>query len=346
MNELVEGIKREARGLEEIPIMEVCGTHADTIHRHGIPSVVPETIRFVSGPGCPVCVTPMGYIDAAIELARRGVCIATFGDMVRVPGSKSTLEKEKADGADIRIIYSPKDALDIAEEGEVVLLGVGFETTSAPVSAVLKEAKQRKLRNFKLFSAHKLIPPALKMLFVNGSSRMRGLICPGHVSVVIGARAYEEVAREAWMPCVIAGFEPEDILEAVLMILRQIRQGRSEVEIQYKRWVSPEGNAIARRMIEEVFEECESTWRGLGRVGGSGLRLRDAYRAYDAEEAFGLEVPEVSDPPGCECARVIIGQVEPPQCPLFGKKCTPSSPIGACMVSWEGSCAIRYRYGR
>jgi len=348
---IIESIRREADGLGPVRIMEVCGTHADTIHRNGIPSVLPPNIQLVSGPGCPVCVTPRGYIDAALRLAERGITIATFGDMVRVPGSRSSLERAKANGADVRVVYSPKDALRIAEEREVVFLGVGFETTAAPVAAAVMEAERRRLRRFRLFSTHKTVPPALAALFIPPAGAVnaapagvKGLICPGHVSVIIGAKAYRPLAADAKLACVIAGFEPEDILAAVMMIVRQLRSGATRVEVEYRSWVKDDGNQAALQLIETVFEECGAEWRGLGSVPGSGLRLRERFADYDAERVYGLAVESVPDPAGCQCAEVIRGVIAPPECTLFGKVCRPDSPIGPCMVSAEGSCAIRYKY--
>jgi len=329
--------------------MEVCGTHTMAIFRHGLHALLPSKVRLISGPGCPVCVTPTGYIDAAVELARRpNVSIATFGDMVKVPGSASSLEKEKAAGADVRVVYSPLDALALAQHNpdvRVVFLAVGFETTAPAVAATLVHARSRGVKNFFVLCAHKVIPPALRALVLDPGLAVDGFLCPGHVSVIIGREPYRFVAEEYGRPCAIAGFEPVDILRSVLMLLEQIRDGRSEVEIEYSRCVLPQGNPAALQQVAAVFEECDTEWRGLGRLPASGLRLRHAFRPFDARSEFGIDIKHVPEPKGCLCADVLRGVRVPTECALFGKACTPTTPVGPCMVSSEGTCSAYLKYG-
>jgi hydrogenase expression/formation protein HypD len=333
-----------------VRLMEVCGTHTMAIFRAGLRSLLPENVRLLSGPGCPVCVTPMGYVDAAVELSRRpGVTVTTFGDMVRVPGTESSLERERGRGADVRIVYSPLDALRLAQERpdrKVVFLGVGFETTAPATAITLLEARRRGAGNFLLFSAHKVVPPALRALLASDTVALDGFILPGHVSVVLGAAPYEFIPKEYRRTAVITGFEPLDILQAILMLLRQISEGRPRIEIQYSRVVRPEGNLAARRAMAECFEPCDTEWRGLGVLPGSGLSVREEFGAHDAVRALGLKTPEGREPAGCRCGEVLRGLIEPEECPLFGARCTPAAPVGACMVSSEGTCAAHFNFRR
>jgi hydrogenase expression/formation protein HypD len=344
---LVQAIHREAAALGVVRLMEICGTHTMAIRRAGIPALLPKNIILLSGPGCPVCVTPNAVIDRAVALARLpGVIIATFGDMLRVPGSSTSLTRERGKGADVRVVYSPLDALTIAKSEptrEVIFLGVGFETTAPTVASAVDEALG-KLPNFSILCAHKLVPPALEALLALPGFTVNGFLCPGHVSAIIGANAYIPIATQHRIPCVVAGFEPGDILLSIVMLLRQIREGRNTVEVEYKAVVRPEGNVNAQKLLAKVFNPAESTWRGVGTIKDSGLVLALAYRALDAEERFTVAVEPEREHPGCLCGKVLIGAVRPPECSLFGRVCTPANPVGPCMVSTEGTCAAYYRY--
>jgi hydrogenase expression/formation protein HypD len=341
---------RDAAGAIGRPVrlMEVCGTHTMAIFRAGLRSLIPEDVRLLSGPGCPVCVTPMGYVDAAVHLSqRRDVTVTTFGDMVRVPGTESSLERERGRGADVRIVYSPLDALRLAEERpdrKVVFLGIGFETTAPAAAVTLLEAQRRGVRNFLLFSGHKVVPPALRALLASEAVALDGFILPGHVSVVLGAAPYEFIPKEYRRAAVITGFEPLDILQAVLMLLRQIAEGRPRVEIQYSRVVRPEGNLAARRAMAECFEPRDAEWRGLGVLPVSGLGVREEFGEQDAVRALGVETREGREPAGCRCGEVLRGLIEPEECPLFAVRCTTATPVGACMVSSEGTCAAHFNF--
>ncbi len=330
-------------------LMEVCGSHTMAIARSGIKGLLPEGVSLVSGPGCPVCVTPTRTVDEAVELARtEGVILTTFGDMIRVPGTSSSLQHEKAAGRDIRVVYSTLDALRIAEENPdrtVVFLAVGFETTSPSIACSVQLAEKKGLDNFLILPAHKVIPPAMEALVACDELKLDGFICPGHVSTIIGSRPYEFIARDHNIPCVITGFEPLDILQGVEMLLKQVRDRKAAVEIQYTRSVRPEGNELAQKRLYEVFEVGDSTWRGIGTIPSSGLDLREEYEKYDATRRFDIKVPESKDPPGCRCGDVLRGIMSPGQCGLFGKTCTPEHPVGPCMVSSEGSCAAAHEYG-
>ena len=344
--DLVERIRIESK--TPIRLMEICGTHTMAIFRHGIRSLLPDHIELVSGPGCPVCVTSMDEIDRCVKLAGEpGVTVTTFGDMLRVPGSGDSLQRCAGRGADVRMVYASLDALRIARENpgrEVVFLGIGFETTAPTVAAAVRAAREKGIHNFSVLSAHKLLPPAMEALVSAGDLRIQGFLCPGHVSTIIGTSSYAEVADRFGVPCVVAGFEPLDILQSVLMLVRQIEAGEARAEIQYARAVSSEGNPAALRLMEEVFEPCDSGWRGLGEIPGSGLAVRGAFSDHDARARFDLEVQPAREPAGCRCAEVLKGIVRPPDCPLFRKACTPRSPVGACMVSSEGTCAAYFKY--
>ncbi len=348
--QLCDGILTLARRADRpLAFMEVCGTHTMAAFRSGLRSVLPPSIRLLSGPGCPVCVTDNAFIDLAIAVANTpGVCVATFGDMVRVPGSVSSLEKARAAGADVRVVYSAADALKMAEtepDRRTVFLGVGFETTAPGTAWTIEEAARRGIANFGVLCAHKTMPEAMAALLAGGELRIDGFLCPGHVSAVIGSKPYEFICRDYGVPCVVAGFEPGDLLEAVAALVRQVCEGRADVEIQYSRSVQPEGNAAALAHLERVFEPCDVPWRGLGTIPGSGLRIREAFRSHDAATWFPeIQVPPSREHPGCICGDVLRGLRTPPDCPLFRRQCTPAAPVGACMVSSEGTCAAYYRY--
>lgn len=333
---------------EQATLMEVCGTHTVAIARNGLRTMMPEGIRLASGPGCPVCVTSNKDIDTVIALSRvPGVTIATFGDMTRVPGSTSSLLKEQAQGRSINIVYSPLDALTLAKENpdeQIVFVGVGFETTTPLVAMAIKRAKAMGLKNFLVFVAHKNMPGALETIVADPALKIDALILPGHVSTIIGVKPYEFLAQKYGIPGVITGFEPVDVLQGIAMIMRQLHEGRAEIEIAYSRGVMKEGNPVALAAIEEVFETADATWRGLGVIPGSGYAIRDEYKEFDAFARFSPEVEPTQEPKGCRCGDVLRGIMAPNECPLFRKVCTPENPIGPCMVSSEGSCAAYFRY--
>jgi hydrogenase expression/formation protein HypD len=334
-----------------LKLMEVCGGHTHTIYKHGIEDVLPPTIDLVHGPGCPVCVLPMGRIDDALALAHRdGMIFTTFGDMMRVPGSKGSLLEAKAEGADVRFVYSPLDALKLARQHpdrEVVFFAIGFETTAPSTAVTLLRAREEKVKNFSIFCNHVTIIPAIKAILDSPDLRLDGFVGPGHVSMVIGMRPYTFIAQKHQKPVVIAGFEPLDIIQSVYMIAKQIAEGRSEVENQYKRVVRPEGNvkaleAMARTMELRPFFE----WRGLGFITHSALKLRAEFADWDAELRYEVPGVRVADPKACQCGEVLKGVIKPWECKVFGNACTPETPIGTCMVSPEGACAAYFNYGR
>ncbi len=333
----------------KVNLMEVCGTHTMVIFKQGLKGMLPKNVNLLSGPGCPVCVTSQEDIDKAIELAKdRNVIIATFGDMVRVPGTNSSLEKERGNGADVRIIYSPSEALRIARENpakKVVFLAIGFETTSPLIAASLLDVQKEKIGNFYIFSSHKLIPPAMEALLESKEVRIDGFICPGHVSVTIGSNAYKFIAQKYNVPCVIGGFEPLDVLQSIYVLLKQIKEKRTKVEIEYFRAVHPQGNRIAQELISEVFEVTDVRWRGLGIIPKSGLRLKREFSEFDAEREFRPKVKKSKENPDCACGEVLRGVKKPTQCKLYKKVCNPEEPYGPCMVSSEGTCAAYYKYG-
>lgn len=344
----------DAASSREIRLMEVCGTHTMSILKHGLRSLLPAKIKLISGPGCPVCVTPIETVDRFIAISRLPSVIAcTFGDMMKVPGTESILERERALAADIRVVYSPSDALKIARlnsSKRIVLLGIGFETTAPLVASVLNQAKREAVDNFFVLSAHKLIPPALRALLQDGKARIDGFLCPGHVSVIIGSKSYDSIASDYKKPCVVSGFEGRDILEAIEMLLKQIADNRAEAENQYRRCVGREGNPIAQQRMAAAFRPCESKWRGLGDIPASGLTLRSEYESLDAESTFRdtfpkREAPSKTPDSGCSCGEILQGIKTPPQCPLFAKSCTPAKPVGPCMISDEGVCAAYFKYG-
>jgi len=329
-------------------IMEVCGTHTVAIARHGLRELMPENVTLLSGPGCPVCVTANRDIDLAIELGRQpGVTITTFGDMIKVPGSYSSLAREKAEGRDIRIVYSPLDAVALAHSDpdlQVVFLGVGFETTAPTVAAAIKTAARMGLKNFSVLAIHKTVPLALEALVNDPEVAIDGFILPGHVSTIIGPEPYRFLAEKYGVPGAVTGFEPVDVLQGVLSLVKQIAEGRAEIDIAYSRGVSSNGNPTARALMAEIFEPSDSEWRGIGVIPGTGLAIREEFAEWDAARRFDVTPPEPKEIVGCQCGEVLRGVTLPYQCRLFGKGCTPEHPIGPCMVSSEGSCAAYYRY--
>jgi len=343
-NELLAKIKKLAT--KQIYLMEVCGTHTNAISASGIRHKLPTDLKLLSGPGCPVCVTAQRDIDWVIELARsKQAIIATFGDLIRVPGTESTLEKEKAKGVDIRVVYSPLDALQYARESKkpLVFIGVGFETTAPTIAGAIVKAKEQGIKNFCVIPFFKLIPPALRMIVEQPKINIDGFILPGHVSTIIGSKPYEFLVKEFQKPCSITGFEPLDILEGVNLILEQIRNDKPEVAIQYKRSVKQEGNRKAQELMSEVFEISDAEWRGIGLIENSGLEFSTQYKDFDARNHFTIKVPKPT-PTACRCGEVLLGLITPPECKLFAKTCSPSNPIGPCMVSSEGACAAYYKY--
>ena len=332
-----------------IRLMEVCGTHTVAIFRNGIRQMLPDKVELLSGPGCPVCVTPNSFIDTAIAYSRQSdVILTTFGDMLKVPGSKSSLLEAKSQGRDIRIVYSPLDSLKVAAENidkKVIFLSVGFETTAPLAAATVKTAKQQGLKNFYLLTAHKVVPPALKALLLNNEAHVDGFLLPGHVSSIIGVQPYAFLSDSYHIPGVVAGFEALDILQSIYMLVKQIHEGEAKIENQYTRAVPKEGNPRAVCLLEEVFELADTEWRGMGMMPNSGLILGGDYRRYDALYALPVEVEKAGEAKGCRCGEVLRGAITPKECPLFGKVCTPESPVGACMVSVEGTCAAWFKYG-
>jgi hydrogenase expression/formation protein HypD len=331
-------------------VMEICGGQTHTIMRYGLDELLPPQLEVVHGPGCPVCVTPLEMIDKAIALASRpDVILVSYGDMLRVPGSHSDLLRTKAAGGDVRIAYSPMEAVKIAQanpQRNVVFFAVGFETTAPANGMAVWQAKQLGLTNFSVLVSHVLVPPAIRLLLNQPSNRVQGFIGPGHVCTVMGYSEYEDLVREFRVPIVIAGFEPLDLLEAALMLVEQLEAGQAKLENQYVRSVTRIGNAQAQTAMETIFEVCDRKWRGMGPIGASGLRLRPDFATYDAERVFGMEDGGAEEPGECISALVLQGQKKPPDCTAFGTRCTPENPLGAPMVSAEGACAAYYRYRR
>ncbi len=339
----------------KVSFMEICGSHTHVICKSGLRALLPDNINLISGPGCPVCVTSQPEIDAIIDFAdsNKDVIITTFGDMLRVPGSSSTLEQVRARATDVRVIYSPLGALSIARQSpqkEVVLLSVGFETTAPLIASVLQTAQAEGITNLTVYPLHKLTPPAMAVLLDSKDMRIDGFICPGHVTAIIGADAYGFIAKDYKRPCVVTGFEPLDALFAIYMLLLQIKEGRADIENEYKRVVSGTGNARARAIMDHVFEPSDALWRGLGSIPMSGLSLRDDYMGFSAAKRFGIDITKYTDSSkgtlDCRCADVLRGVINPAQCPLFATACTPTAPQGPCMVSDEGACAAWYTYER
>jgi hydrogenase expression/formation protein HypD len=344
---LVDRIHRRSK--KPVRLMEFCGGHTVTIFKHGIRQLLPSTIEMLSGPGCPVCVTANTDLDKAIALAQLpDVIVATFGDMLKVPASYSSLQEVRAEGGDVRIVYSALDAINMAQRNpdkSVVMLGIGFETTAPTIAASVLEASREGMDNYYVLSMHKLCPPVIKALLDSGEVRLDGLVCPGHVSAVIGSRPYDFLARDYGIACVVSGFEPLDVLQCVDMLVAQIEAGKPSVEIAYRRGVKPEGNERALETMDTVFETCGANWRGIGVVPGSGMRLRDDYRRFDAENAFEIKLPPPREPEGCICGDILRGVKTPLDCRLFRRVCNPENPVGPCMVSSEGSCSAYYLYG-
>jgi hydrogenase expression/formation protein HypD len=339
---------KEEQDIPPVRFMEVCGTHTVSICRHGIRELMPPEITLTSGPGCPVCVTATADIDAFIKAAELdNSIITTFGDLLKVPGSRSTLQDARAAGADIRTVYSSLDALEIARQNpgrQIIFPGVGFETTTPTVAAAILTAEQEELQNFSVISSHKVMPPALEALLDDPDIKIDGLICPGHVSIMIGADAYLPFVEKFGIPCVIAGFEPVDILKSVIMLAKQIKTAQPKVEIAYARAVKKEGNQQAMDIMFKVFEPVDALWRGLTTIPGSGLEIRPEYGAFNARQKFNINITDARDPAGCACGDVLKSMKKPADCMLFGSACVPEHPIGPCMVSGEGACGAYYRY--
>jgi hydrogenase expression/formation protein HypD len=353
-SELAKRVVREIERIAEgrrFRIMEICGGHTHTIYRYGLHDVLPANIELVHGPGCPVCVLPMGKVDDAIAIAKHeGVILATFGDMMRVPGSEGSLIDAQADGADVRMVYSPLDALKLAHQNpdrKVVFFAIGFETTAPSTAVTLLHAKRLGVRNFFVFCNHVLVVPAIKALLDSPETRLDGFIGPGHVTTVIGSKAWEFIPKDYGKGIVISGFEPLDMLQAIYMLVKQLIEGRPRVDVQYTRAVRPDGNTKAKEVMAQVFELRETfEWRGLGWIEKSALKLKSEFAEFDAELHFDLPRRQVADPKVCQCGEVLRGAILPWECKVFGTACTPEHPIGACMVSSEGACAAVYQYGR
>jgi len=332
---------------KEIVIMEVCGGHTMAIHRFGLNSLLPPNIHLISGPGCPVCVSSQHFIDKAMAYSKiPDVIITTYGDLIRVPGSTTSLEKERAAGNDIRIIYSVLESLEIAKDNpgkNIIFLGIGFETTAPATAAAIIRAKQEKINNFFVLSAHKVMPPVMKALVEEGV-KIDGFIAPGHVTAITGTAIYNELASVYGLGVVVTGFEPADIMQAIMMLSVQIESAKQQVEIQYQRVVHKQGNKIAQQLLNEVFIAGDDRWRGLGIIAKSGLKIREGFYSFDAEKNFAVEVPESTEPKGCICGQILRGLKTPADCSLFAKRCTPSDPVGACMVSGEGTCSTYFKY--
>jgi hydrogenase expression/formation protein HypD len=353
-SELAKRVVREIERIAEgrrFRIMEICGGHTHTIYRYGLHDVLPANIELVHGPGCPVCVLPMGKVDDAIAIAKHdGVILATFGDMMRVPGSEGSLIDAQADGADVRMVYSPLDALKLAHQNhdrKVVFFAIGFETTAPSTAVTLLHAKRLGVRNFFVFCNHVLVVPAIKALLDSPETRLDGFIGPGHVTTVIGSKAWEFIPKDYGKGIVISGFEPLDMLQAIYMLVKQLIEGKPRVDVQYTRAVRPDGNTKAKEVMAQVFELRETfEWRGLGWIEKSALKLKSEFAEFDAELHFDLPRRQVADPKVCQCGEVLRGAILPWECKVFGTACTPEHPIGACMVSSEGACAAVYQYGR
>lgn len=346
----VRRVAREIAALKldrTVRLMEVCGGHTAAIYRFALRDLLPEWVELVSGPGCPVCVTANDFVDRAVALAgKKEITVATFGDLIRVPGSSQSLSEARAQGSDVRVFYSSADALDWAKENPrrtVVFLGIGFETTACTLAATLERAVREDVRNFRLLSSLKTMPEALRALFSSPDARVDGLILPGHVTTVIGTAPYEFIPREFKIPCVVAGFEPLDLMTTILMLCRQLSEQRAGVENQYRRVAHAEGNRPAQTLMRKMLVSCDAVWRGFGVIAGSGLAVRGEFSEWDAQ-AIAVEVEETREFAGCRCGDVLRGALPPTQCALFGNACTPETPRGACMVSAEGACAAVYHF--
>ena len=333
-----------------LKLMEVCGTHTVEIFRHGIRSVIPARITLLSGPGCPVCVTSIHDVDAAISISQKpGTVLVTFGDMMRVPGGKQSLMEARSEGADVRVMYSPMDALKLAkqeQQKQVVFFATGFETTSPLIAGTLFAAKREGVKNFSILSSHKTVPLAVKALLDSGEVAVDGFILPGHVSTMIGLSPYEFIARDYHKPSVVTGFEAQEIVLGILMILRQISKREARIENAYPSAVKPEGNPKAMKLLNDIFEPSDAYWRGIGTLPGTGLKLRGKYREFDAEARFDPQTTGMAEPDLCSCGDILRGIKIPTECPIFGTGCTPDDPVGPCMVSTEGSCAAYFKYGQ
>jgi len=342
MNMACEALERQ------INIMEVCGTHTVSIFRNGIRSILPRNLKLLSGPGCPVCVTDQGYIDSVLELAERDDCIiATYGDMIRVPGKNDSLETKQAK-ANVKVVLSSEDALQLAKdnpEKQVVFIAVGFETTAPATAVVVKEAAAESIENFCILSGHKLVVPAMRALLSGKNHNIDAFLCPGHVSVIIGYGAFAQIVGDFGRPCVVAGFEALQIIEGLGEICRQLAAGKAELKSMYFAVVTEKGNTAAQKIIDECFEPVDGYWRGLGNIKKSTLKLRDKYSRFDAFKRFNITESPGEERKGCRCGEVLCGLIEPPECGLFGQNCTPQKPIGPCMVSSEGACAAWFKYG-
>lgn len=341
---------KEFRLDHPVRIMEVCGTHTTEFFKTGVKKLFPENLSLISGPGCPVCVTPNAYIDRIIEIGKvHRPIFATFGDMINIPASYSSLKKEKAEGLEVEIVYSPMMALDIAEkypDREVVFLSVGFETTVPTEALTILEAKERNLKNFSLSPGNKLTPPAVKALLDSGETKIDGFILPGHVSAIIGVRGWRFISEQYGMPCVVAGFEGHDLVAATLLMAQMIKNNRSDILNAYTRVVKENGNERAQKVMDLVFRTGDAEWRGIGVIPESECIIRDEFADFDAFRKFPVTPPEPKEPKGCRCGEVLTGLISPMECGLFAKGCSPEHPVGPCMVSTEGSCAAYYKYGR
>jgi len=345
---LVEELKHAVT--KPLRVMEVCGSHTMAIFRNGLRSILPDGMELVSGPGCPVCVTSASHMDAFIAMAELpGVRVTIFGDLFRVPGTHTSLAKASSLGAMVDIVYSPMDALELATQNPdelVVFLGVGFETTTPGIAATILAAKTRNIKNFVVFSTQKTMPAPMEALLSDPDLKIDGLLCPGHVSSIIGAGAWEPMAKKYHLACVVGGFEPADLLKSLILLARQVGNNDIKVENVYSRAVAWEGNLRAQKMVEEIFEPADMDWRGLGRIPLSGLKIREKYAEFDAEIRLNITLPEAEEPKGCMCGEILKGMNTPRECPLFDTRCNPANPIGPCMVSSEGTCAAYHKYGR
>jgi len=345
---LVEELKKAVT--KPLRVMEVCGSHTMAIFRNGLRSILPEGMELVSGPGCPVCVTSASHMDAFIAMADLpGVRVTIFGDLFRVPGTHTSLAEASSRGAKVDIVYSPMDALELAIQNPqelVVFLGVGFETTTPGIAATIMAAKTRDVNNFVVFSTQKTMPAPMEALLSDPNLKIDGLLCPGHVSSIIGAGAWQPIAEKYHLACVVGGFETADLLKSLILLARQVGNNDIKVENVYPRAVAWEGNQRAKKMVEEIFEPADMDWRGLGRIPSSGLKIREKYAAFDAEVRLDITLPEAEEPRGCMCGNILKGMNTPRECPLFDTRCTPANPIGPCMVSSEGTCAAYHKYGR
>lgn len=343
---LIEHIRRISR--QPVRLMEFCGGHTVAILKNGLRQLLPPTVRLFSGPGCPVCVTATADIDKIIALSQQpGVILATFGDLIRVPGSCASLQQARADGCDVRVVYSALEALDLARNNprqQVIMAGIGFETTAPTIAASLLQAREENLKNYLVFSLHKLTPPVMQAILKQGEINLDGIICPGHVSTITGSTPYEVIPAHFGIACVITGFEPPDILLGIDLLVRQVEARQPRVEIAYRRAVRPEGNRRALALMEDVFSVAPADWRGMGLIPESGLKIRTEFAEYDAEQVFALSPVETHEARGCICGEILRGLKTPPQCQLFGSACIPEHPVGPCMVSAEGACSAYYLY--